>query len=245
MPIYSDYDSKLVTWMQIEPSFLLSVSAALFSIAVSVYLLFLWSSYPNRLMTDLPLLFGLSFAFQGLNSLVQALIADGSIPDTLEVLRLRAIVVLLTVLPMFVATLVIWAHRYRRYHRRAVVAFVSYWLLVDALAPTQAILLGLLIPLMMVVLVVLLTTFIVTWRTGRLKEVRSDLMALALVLIVLSQAVRVPLLNSGLSYVPVLINAVATILAISSFVIPRLGKGSASPEENAAVVTAGAYGTMT
>ncbi len=208
--------------MQGDVSLILSISAALFSVMISVYLLVLWLSYENRLLTDLPLLFGVSFAFQGANTLIQALVSAAIVPDSLDVLRMRAVVILFTVLPMFVAILAIWVHRYRHYHRRACAVFVVYWSAVVFLAPSPAILMGLLIPLMTAVIAALLLTFIVTWKTRRLQEIRSGVMAVGLVLIIASQALRVPLMELGLSYVAVFVNALATILAVGAFVIPRV-----------------------
>ena len=50
--------------------------------------------------------------------------------------------------------------------------------------------------------VIHLKTFSITWKTGRLKEVRSDLMIVSIIFGMASQVLRVPLLGSTFFYVP-------------------------------------------
>ena len=48
----------------------------------------------------------------------------------------------------------------------------------------------------------MLVTFAITWKTRRLKEVRSDLMIVSIIFGLVSQVLRVPLLGSVFFYVP-------------------------------------------
>ncbi|MFW9933747.1 MAG: hypothetical protein ACFFDR_13995, partial [Candidatus Thorarchaeota archaeon] len=87
-------------------------------------------------------------------------------------------------------------------------AIVAYWLVVVAFAPDEALLMTLVVPVMLFFTVCLLATFAITWKTGRLEEVRSDLLVFGLVIALFSQGLRVTLLNVGLSVVGDILNLV-------------------------------------
>jgi hypothetical protein len=60
----------------------------------------------------------------------------------------------------------------------------------------------LVMPLIMVFGLSMIATFAITWKTGRLKEIRSDLMVISLVIGIFAQALQVPLMTTYFFYVP-------------------------------------------
>ncbi len=197
-----------------------ALSATIVSAAIATYLIFKWYSQPGRMYTDLPFVFGLSFMMQAINMLVQSLVMGGILPDSLEVLRVRALVIAGTAFPLLSALLFIWLPRKRRHHWKILLALLIYWLLVTIFASDAQILMGLLVPVLLVLMVGLIVTFSITWRTGRLKEVRSDLMIVALLLIIISQITRLRLIALGVGPIADLMNVVATLIATVALLNP-------------------------
>ncbi len=204
----------------IDPYTLSALTAAIASAAIAAYLIFKWHSQPTRMYTDLPFVFGLSFMMQAINMLIQGLALGGILPDTLEVLRLRALVIAGTAFPLLSALLFIWLPRQKRHHWKIILALLIYWLTVTVLAPDSQILMGLLVPILLVLMIGLIVTFAITWKTGRLKEVRSDLMILALLLIIVSQITRLRLVEIGAGPIADLMNVIATLMATIALLNP-------------------------
>lgn len=73
------------------------------------------------------------------------------------------------------------------------------------------------IPLILVFGFVMMATFIITWKTGRLKEVRSDLMIVSIICGMASQILRVPLLASGFFYVPDILLMLSMVFTAVAF----------------------------
>ena len=206
----------------IDVTVTISIVASLLSMLLSIELILIWRSYENRLLTDLPLLFGLSFIFQGANMLMQTLVLAGVFPDTLDFLRVRACVIYFVMTPPLPGLLQIWAHKYKRYHSRVLLAYTVYWFVVVVLAPSAVVLMGLLYPIMMIPGIGFIITFAITWRTGRLKEIRSDLALLGLVVIIVSQSLKIPLRPLGLSFVSDILNAIGIFVGGLAFILPRM-----------------------
>ncbi len=205
-----------------ELTLTIGVFASAISMIAALYLIHIWRTNPRRLPTDLSLMFGVSLVFQSTNTLLQTLITSGILPNTLESLRIRSVVIGLVVLPIIPGLLNIWAFRFKKYHNRVVLGVLSYWFTVLLLAPTVEILMGLLIPIMIAIMLGFIGTFAITWRTGRLEEVRSDFMLVSLLIILTSQILRVPLLKLGISILSDILNAAGTIIAALAFVVPLL-----------------------
>jgi hypothetical protein len=75
------------------------------------------------------------------------------------------------------------------------------------------------IPVILVLGIMMMATFVVTWRTGRLKEVRSDLMIISVPFGMLSQILRVPFISTPFFYIPdvlLTISMVGTALALAN-----------------------------
>ncbi|MGY5852100.1 MAG: CPBP family intramembrane glutamic endopeptidase [Candidatus Thorarchaeota archaeon] len=183
------------------------------SIFVGFYLLLLWRRQENRLLTDLPLAFGLSFLFASINTIILLSTGYGLLPDTLGIFRIRAFSVFLSVFPMSIILLNVWLYRFQHRHRQILAAEVVYSLAVCAFGPSESIIMILIILVVLIVIVALTSMFIITWRTGRLKEVNSGLLVLSLLLMVVSQVALIALQSQGLSFIAHIIRGISTILA--------------------------------
>lgn len=73
------------------------------------------------------------------------------------------------------------------------------------------------IPMILIFGIVMIVTFAITWKTGRLKEVRSDLMVVSLICGMSSQVLRVPLLATGFFFVPDILLMMSMIVTAFAF----------------------------
>ena len=204
----------------IELALVANLAGSLVSGLVAIYLLNLWNKQEQRLYTDLPLIFSITFIAMALNAMMQYLTIGGLLPDTMEVFRLRSIIISGSALPLLVALLSIWLPRIEKYHTRIMIVSATYWLLVSFLGTSQSLIMSLLIPLLLVFSLGMLVTFGITWKTGRLKEVRSDLMVLSLAIGFISQALKLPLQSAGLDWLVVSIAAVTAVIAAIALANP-------------------------
>lgn len=169
---------------------------------IGVYLLRLWRSQPTRLMTDLPLVFAISTMAQAIQIFIGQAPNYGLIQSSLELFRFRAIIICLSIVPILGALLQIWAPKFQKYHNRAVLAVFAIWIATTLLGPNEEFIMVMVIPWILVFGLLMLVTFAITWKTRRLKEVRSDLMIVSIIFGLVSQVLRVPLLGSVFFYVP-------------------------------------------
>jgi MFS family permease len=171
-------------------------------------------------MTDLPLVFAIAFITQAFNILILTLPNVGLLQPSMILFRMRTILIGGSVVPILGALLQIWVPSTERYHNRLVLVFTLYWVSVALLGPTEEIVMVMCIPLMLILGVMMMLTFIVTWRTGRLKEVRSDLMIISVLLGMASQVLRVPLMSTGLFYVPDVLLMLSMLVTAVAFANP-------------------------
>ncbi len=183
------------------------------SISVGLYLLLLWKRQENRLMTDLPLVFGLSFLFATVNTVILFSISQGMIPDSLEIFKIRAFSVWLSVFPMSIVLLDVWAYRIKHRHRQILALEALYAISVCAFGSSTQLIMGLIIVLVLIVIIALTAMFVVTWRTGRLKEVRSDLMVFSMMGMIVSQLVLIPLEAQGMAFIAHTLRGISTFIA--------------------------------
>ena len=226
--------------MQIGTDLVLLSSMAIVSIAVflSGYLSRKWLSQENRLMTDLPLVFAIAFMGQAFNIAIVTLQHSGILPATMIFFRIRTIGIGGSIIPIFGAILQIWAPSIQRYHNRMVYLLTLYWLGIDFLVPNETLIMSLLIPVLVIIGIIMMATFIITWRTGRLKEVRSELMVVSVLFGMASQVLRVPLLATSLFYVPDVLLMISMIVTAFAFGNPWYNRGKkAKPEETPHMVT--------
>ncbi|MFX1261343.1 MAG: hypothetical protein ACFFAZ_04585, partial [Promethearchaeota archaeon] len=181
---------------------------------------FLWRRQENRLYTDLPLMFSIIFISSAVSQVLQALPLLGVIGDSVEMFRIRAFVVLVMVIPMVVVLLSILAPRWRRHHNKITAASAMYWIAATFLGTSREQIMTLVIPFLLVLMVGWLVMFTITWKTGRLKEVRSDLMVFATILSLISQGGKVAMMAMGIGFVADMITAISVITYTVAMVNP-------------------------
>jgi len=179
-----------------------SMATILISAVISIYLGRQWYRQEARLMTDLPLVFAISFVSQTLNMMILTLPNIGLLEPSMELFRLRSVVISGATVPVLGALLQIWAPSIQKYHNRLVYLLLLYWLSVALLGATEQFVMIMTIPVMLLLGVMMMATFAITWKTGRLKEVRSDFMIISVLFGMMSQVLRVPLISTPLFYVP-------------------------------------------
>jgi len=205
-----------------------SIVAAIVSIVLSMYLYFLWHRQENRLYSDLPLAFSIVFTAHALNQMLLSLTMIGLIPKSLEFFRVRALIVGGIALPMMVVLLNIWLHRFQKHHLRVMGLMTVYWIAIALFGPTQDIIVMLHLPLIITFIGGMVLTFVITWKTGRLKEVRSDLMVISTLLSLVGQVSLVSLSTAGLGFVSGAITVVATLLSTVALSNPWYQRNHAS-----------------
>ncbi len=185
--------------------------------AIGVYLFRLWRRQKTRLMTDLPLVFAITTFCQALQIFLLTLPNVGFIPQSLELFRIRSLIIGGSVVPVLGALFQIWAPKIQRYHNRLVLLFLAYWAVMALFGATEGFIMITTIPLILMFGFVMMATFIITWKTGRLKEVRSDLMIVSIICGMASQILRVPLLASGFFYVPDILLMLSMVFTAVAF----------------------------
>ena len=190
-----------------------NIATAVLSAIISVYLFHLWRSQENRLLTDLPLMFGITFLTQAINNIILVLPIIGLIENSMTLFRFRSIVIIGTAFPMLVVLVTIWLPRIRRHHAKIIGLLATYWIVVALTAPTDQMIMTMHLPIIFALTIGMIVTFSITWKTGRLKEVRSELIVVSFLIGLLGQLFKVPLMNMGLDFVGHFITAFATILA--------------------------------
>lgn len=179
-----------------------------------------WLEQENKLYTDLPLMFGLSFISMSINLLILDLINIGFFEETLTLFKMRAFVILWSTLPMLGASLHIWMRRAQKTKVRIMLLMAVYWITVIIIGPTKEFIITLHVPILIGLMLILIVTFSITWKTGRLKEIRSDLLLFSMAIILIIQATRVNLMNAGLDYVASILDAIAVIMAAVALINP-------------------------
>ena len=188
------------------------IMTIILSLALSIFLGWKWYKQKVRLMTDLPLVFAITGIFQVLNMLILTLSNIGVLEPTMELFRLRSMVIGGAIVPILGTILQIWAPSHQKYHKRIVFLLTLYWFSIALLGTSEAIIMILTIPILLIISIVMMLTFIVTLKTGRLKEIRSELMIVSVIFMVASQILRVPFMSTSLFYVPDILLAVSMIL---------------------------------
>ena len=199
--------------MQVGTEFVIlsGLMTIIVSVTMSIFLGWKWLKQEVRLMTDLPLVFAISGLCQVLNAVFLTLPVIGVLEPSLELFRLRSIAIGGAIVPVTGAMLQIWASSKAKYHNRIVLLLAAYWFAVALLGTSEALIMSLTIPPMLIVSLAMMVTFIITWKTGRLKEVRSELMVITSIIMMASQVIRVPLMSTSLFYIPDILLMVSMI----------------------------------
>ena len=204
----------------LEITFWSGIIAGIIAIIGGLYLVNLWKKQKTRMLTDLPLVFGVSFVLQGLNFFILSSMNAGFLPDTLELFKIRTFVIAGSMFPFVAVVLDIWFSRYQRYFKYIMTIAIGYWVAVTLLGQSVTTIMILVMPILLFVLCGLMITFAITWKTGRLKEVRSDLIFVGLTFVFISQMTKVSLMAIGLSFIADTLTVIGAILAILALTNP-------------------------
>ena len=203
------------------------------SLAISIFLGRKWYKQDVRLMTDLPLVFAIAMICNTLNALFLTLPSIGVLEPSLDIFRLRSIAIGGAVVPVLGAMLQIWASKYEKYHNRIVLLITAYWFSVALLGTSEALIMSLTIPILLISSLAMMVTFAITWKTGRLKEVRSELLVISIFFVLISQVLRVPLMLTPLFYIPDAILIFSMVLLGLGFGNPWQSRDSKESSEEA------------
>ncbi len=214
-----------------DPTLIPSLSTAVVAAFVAIYLFRLWYTQPVKMYTDLPIMFSMCFTGLTADMLTLAIPILLQIELTLLLFKIRALAIGLTVLPMMVMVLNIWMSKYEKWHIRFMMAIISYWFIAVLLGISQETIILMVSPIMLVFTLGLTATFVITWKTKRLQEVRSDLLVVALVFAFFSQALKVPLMNAGLESLGFVMTMIMIIMVSIALVNPWYKKEQTKPKE--------------
>ena len=211
------------------------------SLATSIILGRKWYAQEGRLTTDLPLVFAVSAACQALNMIILTLPNIGLVEPTLELFKIRSMVIGGSTIPFLGALFQIWMPSRQKYHNKLLLAITSYWFLVVLLGTSEVIIMTLAIPVLIIISLMMMTTFIITWKTGRLKEVKNELLVLAFILMIASQLLRVPLMTTSLFYLPDVLLTISMASILIAIINPWYSREIKSSREEPTELTAVTY----
>ena len=203
----------------------------LISAIVGYYLIHLWYRQENRLMTDLPLVFAISVMSNAINMVMIMMPIVGDFTPSMEYFRIRSVVIGASVVPMIGALFQIWLPSIKKYHNRLLLLFAGYWGMVVLLGSTQEFIMMMCIPLLIASGIVIGATFVITWKTGRLTELRSDIMIISVIVSMGSQILRMSLSSTPLFYIPDVLLMISFILIGLGFAVPNRARNKKKREE--------------
>jgi hypothetical protein len=214
----------------IELTVMMSFATMILSLILATYLISVWKEQEARLYTDLPLMLGVIFITAVLSQTMQLLGYLEIIEITVEVFRIRSLIVLGMALPMLGVMLHIWMPHRQKHHSKIVLGLCAYWIIAELISPTSDMIMTLTIPPLIFLMVGWVVTFSITWKTGRLKEVRSDLMVLGTLITMIGQVGRIPFTNMGLAFLPDTLNALGMIFFTLALINPWYKDKANTPE---------------
>lgn len=206
--------------LTIELTFWTGILAGIIAIIGGIYLAYLWRKQSTRLMTDLPLVFAFSFILQGVNMFMLSTMNAGILPDTLEVFKMRTFVIGGSVFPFLTIIMHIWISKYSKYFKHVISTLIVYWTIATLAGTSTAMIMILVLPIMMVVMFGMIFTFAITYKTGRLKEVRSGLILIAMAFMAFSQLTKVSLMALGISFIADTATVIGTFLIVLAVANP-------------------------
>ena len=193
-----------------------TLATTVISLTISFYLIRVWYRQENRLLTDLPLVFAIAMISNAINLVMIMVPIVGSFTPSMLYFRVRSMVICGSVVPILGLMFQIWLPSLKRHHYKMVFLFLAYWGIIAVFGATQGFIMMMTIPLILASGIVIISTFAVTWKTGRLKEIRSDLLIISTFFSMGSQVLRMQLIATSLFFVP-------DVLFMISFVMIGLG----------------------
>lgn len=201
--------------MQSEVVFVSSAMSTIVSMIVSTYLIHKWYNQKTRLPFDLPLMFGIVFVASAVSQFIKSSQMVGILPATLEIFRVRSLVIAWIFLPWALVLMRIMWPSGARWHMRLWAVLTAVTIGISLFAPSQAIIQNYQTTWILVVIIGVIITFAITWKTGRLKEVRSELVLLGSFLAIISQIGQIMWASAGLAWIA----DVITVLSITAYTL--------------------------
>ncbi|TFG08096.1 hypothetical protein EU522_00110 [Candidatus Thorarchaeota archaeon] len=215
--------------MQTEIAFISSGLSTIVSTILATYLIQKWYHQKARLPFDLPLMFGVVFVASALSQLFKSATLIGFIPDTLEMFRLRTFVIAWVYIPWSLVLMRILWPSGEKWHIRLWGMLTAVSVGVSLFAPTQAIMQTYHTVWILIIIIGVIVTFSVTWKTGRLKEVRSELVVIASILAVISQVGQIIWAAAGLTWIGDVFTVFSVTLYTIALINPWYKREVASP----------------
>ncbi len=212
--------------MQSEVVFVSSALSTIVSMIVATYLIHKWYNQKTRLPFDLPLMFGIVFVASAVSQFIKSSQMVGLLPATLEIFRVRSLVIAWIFLPWALVLLRILWPSGEKWHMRLWGVLTVVTIGMSLFAPSQALIQTYQTTWILIVIIGVIITFAITWKTGRLKEVRSELVLLGSLLAIVSQIGQIMWAAVGLSWIA----DVITVLSITAYTLALINPWFQSKE---------------
>ncbi len=212
--------------MQSEVVFVSSALSTIVSMIVATYLIHKWYNQKTRLPFDLPLMFGIVFVASAVSQFIKSSQMVGLLPATLEIFRVRSLVIAWIFLPWALVLLRIMWPSGEKWHMRLWGVLTVVTIGMSLFAPSQALIQTYQTTWILIVITGVIITFAITWKTGRLKEVRSELVLLGSLLAIVSQIGQIVWAAVGLSWIA----DVITVLSITAYTLALINPWFQSKE---------------
>ncbi|MFX1367012.1 MAG: hypothetical protein ACFFAY_00210 [Promethearchaeota archaeon] len=212
--------------MQSEVVFVSSAVSTIVSMIVATYLIHKWYNQKTRLPFDLPLMFGIVFVASAVSQFIKSSQMVGLLPATLEIFRVRSLVIAWIFLPWTLVLLRIMWPSGEKWHMRLWGVLTVVTIGMSLFAASQALIQTYQTTWILIVIIGVIITFAITWKTGRLKEVRSELVLLGSLLAIVSQIGQIVWAAVGLSWIA----DVITVLSITAYTLALINPWFQSKE---------------
>jgi len=223
--------------MQSEVVFVSSALSTIVSMIVATYLIHKWYNQKTRLPFDLPLMFGVVFVASAVSQFIKSSQMVGILPATLEIFRIRSLVIAWIFLPWTLVLMRIMWPSGIKWHMRLWGVLTALTICVSLFSPSQALIQSYQTTLILVVIIGVIITFAITWKTGRLKEVRSELVLLGSFLAIISQIGQIMWAAVGLTWIADIITVLSIVAYTLALINPWFKGESTSRQEEPVYVT--------
>lgn len=223
--------------MQAEIAFISSGLSTIVSTILATYLIHKWYHQKARLPFDLPLMFGVVFVASALSQFFKSATLIGFLPDTLEMFRVRTLIIAWVYIPWSLVLMRIMWPSGEKWHMRLWGILTAVSIGVSFFAPTQAIMQAYHTVWILIIIIGVIVTFAITWKTGRLKEVKSELVVLASILAVISQVGQIVWAPAGMTWMGDVFTVFSVTFYTVALINPWYRKEMTSPIPEPVYVT--------
>jgi hypothetical protein len=160
-------------------------------------------------------MFGIVFVASAVSQFIKSSQMVGILPVTLEIFRVRSLVIAWIFLPWALVLMRILWPSGEKWHMRLWGVLTALTVGISLFAPSQSFIQTYQTTWILVIIIGVIITFAITWKTGRLKEVRSELVLLGSFLAIISQVGQIMWAPAGLSWIA----DVVTVLSIIAYTL--------------------------